>query len=1510
MITINSTPIVRRIFHISDIHIRLYQRMKEYQYCFEKLYDELSSPTYKNETNIIVVTGDIVHSKNELSPECDTMTFDFLSTLASIFPTFIIAGNHDALLNNRNRMDTISSILHQRSTTNLYFLKYTDVYHYGNLYFHVDSLLDEKEIDMTCRPKESGIHVALFHGSIQGWKNAKGYTSDCGEKYMEDFKGMDYVLLGDIHMFQYMSKTKPVSAYASSLISQNFGETDTQHGMLIWDLKHENQTFHKIENPYRYQDVHVMDENKVCTDGVPSTLEKISLAKWGQIRVYANHDEIYSKKIYLHLQQLHPEANFHFQYKKCLEHNKGTESTPSISDDVASIRSYLQEHVPSTYQQDMYEYLVDRWHHQEMFSIPIHWEILSISFSNLFGYGAANSIHFSESQSKNIIGIFGKNSVGKSTIVDIISLLLFDKVTRLSHGQSIPKEVIHVDEKEANGQIILRIGAEKYIIEKNYKRQKNEKIKQITKFFQISSTNEKMELTGEQRKRTNQFIEQIVGKYDSFIYINSYLQQREQSFRDMTSSLKKKFMNDLYGYNWFSQLEKETKETLKELQIEYRVKQDHYHSLLSQSFSTSASLENLHEFEKKVSSEHENISKIQQQKDNLLLQIKWTPESYEQETRDITEKINCIDECCQTLSHSLSEADSFLSKWKQNFLVQQYDMVSHTSFFQQWHPLTVSKKEWNAFHQKLLQYQNTDILPEISKTRNLLNEKLKNFENKDIQIDTSIVDLYPQTEWETIQTKLLSARENEKKQQDVLKNLYTSLHVSIDSITDPSFLTKEKRRVKVEQSRLEQELKSIQKHLKQFQNILPFLEKENISTFLKSHDDFHSTFSFYQTFSPFCNGKQSEWKTEYKQYESAKNSHTDNLQKEIETVEEKMEDLQQKKNELSRGAHLSSSLYHLYQKRILKPVEPIVNLLEHWEDSDDENLVQLQKLENSFSLLRTEIDMLETSIRTFTFVPNPKCEVCLNNQDYQQKVSRQKQIQTKQKKKRKNQENIQQLKTSFSSKFKHLLSMTTCSSDDILSKKLSHEKLYKQNVKFQNEFEEARIGLQKHEEYELFQEITGEISKWKQKLKEKKDKFSKLYFFLKHSSVYDYIALQWKYLSVFPETFEKLVELVSNYSTNYKTLQENLQTVQQQIILEENNWEIFQQDFYSDLKVYQTIQDIEDAMVEMKNMEIWQSEILNLRKKENQQSQLSIITELEQKQQHLELLQSNLPSIHYLSILWETPDFWNVNVAKIKDDISFFDKNTTLWENEKYLKEKEKESLTIRFEEIKEQWENHQTIYQEISQLETKKESHQTLLSTLEKEFLSEKIKYQSIQDNEKTCKEMEKGLYVLEKNIEKQKILNSILDKDGLPLHLLSKKMNMMECQMNDLLSPFLPGKQIRFFVEQKSIEFGVVSSSNPTTMVNLFGGMESFILELVIKLTFSKYSALPRSNFFIIDEGISVLDQQNISNINSLFQFLSHLVTNVLLISHIPQIQDFVDKSMYITKQNNKSSVQFGKK
>ena len=68
---------------------------------------------------------------------------------------------------------------------------------------------------------------------------------------------------------------------------------------------------------------------------------------------------------------------------------------------------------------------------------------------------------------------------------------------------------------------------------------------------------------------------------------------------------------------------------------------------------------------------------------------------------------------------------------------------------------------------------------------------------------------------------------------------------------------------------------------------------------------------------------------------------------------------------------------------------------------------------------------------------------------------------------------------------------------------------------------------------------------------------------------------------------------------------------------------------------------------------------------------------------------------------------------------------------------------------------------------------------------------------------------------------------------------------------------------------------------------------------MIFSKYSLIPKSNFFIIDEGISVLDKKHLHEINYLLTFLSTLTTNIFLISHIPQIRDFVDIEITIEKK-----------
>ena len=98
---------LKYIHHISDIQIRNLKRHREYEEVFNRLYEEVK----KNPKNAIsYIGGDIAHSKTEMSPELVDQLSRLFKNLADICPLVIIAGNHDANLNNRNRMDL--SLIH------------------------------------------------------------------------------------------------------------------------------------------------------------------------------------------------------------------------------------------------------------------------------------------------------------------------------------------------------------------------------------------------------------------------------------------------------------------------------------------------------------------------------------------------------------------------------------------------------------------------------------------------------------------------------------------------------------------------------------------------------------------------------------------------------------------------------------------------------------------------------------------------------------------------------------------------------------------------------------------------------------------------------------------------------------------------------------------------------------------------------------------------------------------------------------------------------------------------------------------------------------------------------------------------------------------------------------------------------------------------------------------------------------------------------------------------------
>ena len=103
------------IIHLADIHIRTgtetYSRYNEYLTVFENLKNSLLSNNINQDNSIILVAGDIFHNKNKVENFGLNLFKQLITILTTIATTVIIPGNHDFLMNNASRVDSITPIV-------------------------------------------------------------------------------------------------------------------------------------------------------------------------------------------------------------------------------------------------------------------------------------------------------------------------------------------------------------------------------------------------------------------------------------------------------------------------------------------------------------------------------------------------------------------------------------------------------------------------------------------------------------------------------------------------------------------------------------------------------------------------------------------------------------------------------------------------------------------------------------------------------------------------------------------------------------------------------------------------------------------------------------------------------------------------------------------------------------------------------------------------------------------------------------------------------------------------------------------------------------------------------------------------------------------------------------------------------------------------------------------------------------------------------------------------------
>jgi DNA repair exonuclease SbcCD nuclease subunit len=234
---------INKLVHFSDLHIRLFKDHDLYKSILQDMFKQWGEIA----PDRIVFTGDLVHSKNQMTPELIEMVSWVLTECSKIAKTIVIIGNHDFLENNSQRLDALTPIVDSLQNENIVYYKNRGTYEDSNVEWVVYSLMEHNlppEI-----PETNRVKIGLFHGPVIGLSTDIGYKFESGFDSSK-FDGVDLVLCGDIHKRQVFDIPNKKKAYmVGSTIQQNYGETIKKHGFGIYDISKDSYEFVDLENP-------------------------------------------------------------------------------------------------------------------------------------------------------------------------------------------------------------------------------------------------------------------------------------------------------------------------------------------------------------------------------------------------------------------------------------------------------------------------------------------------------------------------------------------------------------------------------------------------------------------------------------------------------------------------------------------------------------------------------------------------------------------------------------------------------------------------------------------------------------------------------------------------------------------------------------------------------------------------------------------------------------------------------------------------------------------------------------------------------------------------------------------------------------------------------------------------------------------------------------------------------------------------------------------------------------
>lgn len=523
-----------RAAHLSDLHIRNFKRHREYRASLALLYASLRD----KKPDIIIVTGDICHTKSQISPEFVQLSSEYFIELSNIAPLVVIPGNHDAVLSNTDRLDSLTPVIDAinegppREHGKIHYYKPSGIYDYNikdhELSFAVFSCLDqdwptEKDVN-----KEK-IIIGLYHGFVKEAELQNGLVIEEAPAIKDFLTVADYLMMGDIHKMQIMDGTYK-AAYCGSYPQQNYGE-GLKKGYLLWDIESKDEhevDFVELPNVCPYYTIK-LDESLV----VPGNL---GLQSQARIRVLSKQMTVAEKQetkqtvrdLYNPIElRVLDDISAHRQEIRIGSVNTRVEYLGDLAVQEKLLRLFLKQYDLS---EELLSQIIDinksyNAHVRKSDDTlrNIQYRFGKLSWSNTFSYGEDNEFDFA--RYPGLVGIVGKNGTGKSSLaVDIPLYCIFGRISkRVTKNDLIineNKEFCSAEFEVFVGKEIHRIKRDTFVYLKSGKKQGKPVYQGRTEVdYKVQMADGSIEdRNGEERSVTdNEYIRKTFGTVEDFI---------------------------------------------------------------------------------------------------------------------------------------------------------------------------------------------------------------------------------------------------------------------------------------------------------------------------------------------------------------------------------------------------------------------------------------------------------------------------------------------------------------------------------------------------------------------------------------------------------------------------------------------------------------------------------------------------------------------------------------------------------------------------------------------------------------------------------------------------------------------------------------------------------------------------------------------------------------------------------------------------------------------------------